>query len=169
MKRYIRYATIEDAANLGIIHSEASLLAFKNIIPNQNLLNDFSIERRTNRFINELSEDSPKTIIIFEDNEPAGFLSYGTCRFENNHKDIIEIWRIYVKPKYWGCSIAEELMNWAIRTLNLENFTNVELWVLEENIRARRFYEKVGFKPDHTHQIINMGKELKELRYTLVL
>lgn len=46
-----------------------------------------------------------------------------------------------------------------------ERLQKIQLWVLEENLRARSFYEKVGFKYDNTFQIINMGKELKELRY----
>lgn len=37
--------------------------------------------------------------------------------------------------------------------------------VLEENIRARRFYEKIGFYHDGTVKEINIGKELKEYRY----
>lgn len=50
-----------------------------------------------------------------------------------------------------------------------KNKSLVELWVLEKNIRTRRFYEKVGLKPDNTYQIINVSKELKEIRYVLAL
>lgn len=168
MSRLIRYANLKDSDVLGKIHSESLQEAFKNIIPDHVLSVDFGIERRTRGFIRELSEGSPRTAIIFEGNEPAGLISFGKCRYGDNDKSWIEIWRVYFAPKFWGSGIAKELMEWGINEILKENFTNIELWVLEENIRARKFYEKMGFKHDNTVQIIDMGKELKELRYIKV-
>jgi RimJ/RimL family protein N-acetyltransferase len=168
MSRLIRYANLEDSDVLGKIHSESSQAAFKGIILD-NILNDvFSIERRTKRFISELSEGSPRTAVIFDENEPAGLISFGKCRYGNNDKSWLEIWRLYLTPIFWGSGVAKELIEWGINEILKENFTNIELWVLEENIRARNFYEKVGFKNDNTFQITNMGKELRELRYIKV-
>ena len=168
MSRLIRYANLEDSDVLGKIHSESLQSAFKDIIPEHILKDDFCVERRTNRFIRELSETSTKTAIIFEGNEPAGLISFGRCRYGNNDKSWVEIWRVYLSLKFWGSGIAKELMEWGINEILRENFTNIELWVLEENMRARKFYEKIGFKHDNTFRIINMGKELKELRYIKV-
>lgn len=168
MSRLIRYANSEDSDILGKIHSESSKMGFKDIIPEHVLKDVFSIERRTKRFISELSEDSPKIAVIFDGNEPAGLLSFGECRHGNNDKAWIEIWRVYVTPKFWGSGVAKEFMEWGVNEILKENFTNIELWVLEGNICARKFYEKMGFKQDNTFQIINMDKELKELRYIKV-
>ena len=168
MSRLIRYAHLEDCDVLGKIHSESLKVAFKDIIPDYVLKNDFCVERRTKRFVSELSETSPKTAIIFEGSEPAGLISFGECRYGNNDKSWIEIWRVYLTPKFWGSGVAKELMEWGINEILKENFRNIELWVLEDNIRAQKFYEKVGFKHDNTVQIIDMGKELKELRYIKV-
>jgi RimJ/RimL family protein N-acetyltransferase len=165
LSRLIRYANLEDSDVLGKIHSESLQVAFKDIIPDYVLKDDFCVERRTKRFIKELSETWPKTAIVFERNEPAGLISFGKCRYGNNDRSWIEIWRVYIAPKFWGSGVAKELIEWGINEILKENFTNIELWVLEENIRARKFYEKMGFKHDNTLQIINMGKELKELRY----
>ena len=165
LSRLIRYAKLEDAEVLGKIHSESLQAAFKNIIPDHILNNDFSIERRTKSFIRELSVGSPRTAIVFEGSEPAGLMSFGKCRYGNNDKSWIEIWRVYLAPKFWGSGIAEELMEWGINEILKENITNIELWVLEDNLRARKFYEKIGFKHGNTVQMISMGKELKELRY----
>lgn len=165
MSRLIRYANLEDSDVLGKIHSRSLQAAFKDIIPDYVLKDDFCFERRTKGFIEELSETCPKTAIVFERNEPAGLISFGKCRYGNNDKSWIEIWRVYLAPKFWGSGVAKELIEWGINEILKENFTNIELWVLEENIRARKFYEKMGFKHDNTLQIINMGRELKELRY----
>lgn len=168
MSRLIRYASLNDSEVLGKIHSESSQEGFKGIIPDYILNDVFSIERRTKRFISEISECSPRTAIVFEENEPAGFISFGRCRYGNNDKSFMEIWRVYLIPKFWGSGAAKELMKWGINEILKENITNIELWVLEENIRARNFYEKMGFKYDNTFQTINMDKELKELRYIRV-
>lgn len=165
MSRLIRYANLEDSDVLGKIHSGSSQAAFKGIITDHILNDVFSIERRTKRFISELSEGSPRTALVFEENEPAGLISFGKCRYGNNDKSWLEIWRIYLTPKFWGSGVANELIEWGINEILKESFTNIELWVLEENMRARNFYEKVGFKHDNTFQIFNMGKEIRELRY----
>ncbi len=165
MANLIRYATLEDATILGTIHSESSLLAFKDIIPEDYLTNVFSTERRTNCFVRELSELSPKTAIAFINNEPAGLLSFGKSRVNINDHSLVEIWRVYILPKFWGSAISKELIQWGINEIHNTGMKKIELWVLEENMRARKFYEKMGFKNDNVYEIIDSGKELKELRY----
>lgn len=45
-------------------------------------------------------------------------------------------------------------------------YTYVFLWVLEENMRARAFYEKFGFQNSGDYLNDNIGgKDLRELRY----
>lgn len=155
---------IFDSEVLGKIHSESSQAGFRGIIPDCILNDVFSIERRTRRFISEISECSPRTAIVFEEGEPAGFISFGECRYGNHDKSWMEIWRVYLIPKFWGSGVAKELVEWGISEILKENFTNIELWVLEENIRARNFYQKMGFKYDTIFQITNMGKELRYIK-----
>jgi len=166
MNRLIRYAKLEDAKILGKIHSESAQAGFRGIIPDNTLEDVFSIERRTKRFINELSEGSPKTGIVFEGNKPAGLISFGGCRYGNDDKSWIEIWRVYLMQEFWGNGAAKDLIEWGINEITKENFENIELWVLEENIRARNFYEKIGFQHDNVHKVIDGAKEL---RYTKII
>ncbi|MFT9495252.1 GNAT family N-acetyltransferase [Anaerosolibacter sp.] len=165
MNRLIRYATLVDSNILGEIHSESLQEAFKSIIPDHILNEEFCAERRAKGFTRELSEASPKTAIAFEGNESAGLISFGKSRYDNNDTPWIEIWRVYIIPKFWGNGLAKDLMEWAVKEVQEKNFTNIELWVFEENIRARKFYEKIGFIHDNNLQVINVGNELKELRY----
>ncbi|WP_017415390.1 GNAT family N-acetyltransferase [Clostridium tunisiense] len=167
MSTLIRYANLDDSAVLGKILSESSQAGFKDIIPDHILSDVFSVERRTERFISELSEGSPKTIIAFDESEPAGLISFGKPRDDNSEKLCIEILRVYLLPKFWGSGISKELIEWGINEILKEGLTNIELWVLEKNIRARNFYEKIGFKYDNTFRITDMGKDLKELRYII--
>ena len=52
-----------------------------------------------------------------------------------------------------------------ISILKNEGFDKVFLWVLEDNISARRFYEKFGFEYDGTKKELNFGKVINEIRY----
>ena len=72
-------------------------------------------------------------------------------------------------PEYWKMGIGSKLINWGLNELNKRKYKKVTLWVLEENINARRFYERVGFKHDGTVKEINIGKKLNEYRYEKVL
>ena len=44
-------------------------------------------------------------------------------------------------------------------------FNKITLWVLEENKKARIFYEKFGFHHDQTVKELNFGKVLNEYLY----
>ena len=60
--------------------------------------------------------------------------------------------------------MSKSSIEWGINEIIKENFKNVELWVLEKNIRARKFYEKTGFNSDNTFQITDSGKELRYIK-----
>ena len=61
---------------------------------------------------------------------------------------------------------VEEIANLImIGLLRSRGFTEVVLWVLAENMDARRFYEKMGFTPDGASRTIILGKPLEAVRY----
>ena len=165
MSRLIRYANSNDAEALGKIHSQSSQEGYKGIIPDDVLYDVFSLERRTSRFISELSIGEPRTAIVFEDDNPAGLISIGKCRYGNNDESWIEIWRVYIIREFWGSGAAKDLIEWGINEIKRTGIKNIELWVLEENMRARSFYEKIGFKHDNTSMMSDSGDI--ELRYIM--
>ena len=46
------------------------------------------------------------------------------------------------------CNKAFEIMNWIKEEIKSRGYDKISLWVLEENNRARSFYEKMGFVTD---------------------
>jgi GNAT superfamily N-acetyltransferase len=50
----------------------------------------------------------------------------------------------YVRPEWWGTGVADELHDAALA--ELAGCPERRLWVLSENHRARRFYEKHGWR-----------------------
>jgi len=53
---------------------------------------------------------------------------------------------VAVKPEYWGTDIARQLTEVFLNDLKARGVSEVHLGVTEENVRAKRFYEKMGFK-----------------------
>ena len=58
-----------------------------------------------------------------------------------------EIWAFYVHPDRWGSGAATQLMEHVEQRLKAEGFVTSVLWVLDDNPRARRFYEREGWAP----------------------
>lgn len=77
-----------------------------------------------------------------------------------------EIGAIYVLPQWWDRGVGRALMAYALAELRRRELAPVLLWVLAGNERARRFYERAGFRTDgatHDHELA--GATLPEVRY----
>ena len=89
----------------------------------------------------------PENTIVAEENGIViGFVCYGDGGEET--ADVGEIFALYVLADYYGKGVGRKLMDAGLE--QLKHFPQVRLWVLKENRRAIRFYEKCGFLPDGT-------------------
>lgn len=58
------------------------------------------------------------------------------------------------------------MLSTAVRELEALGFRSVLLWVLEENVGARRFYERCGFALQDAYKTETFGgRELREVLY----
>lgn len=57
-----------------------------------------------------------------------------------------EIVSLYLLPEYMGRSCGKPLLEAAVSALAARGYRDIFLWVLEENRRARAFYEKMNFQ-----------------------
>ncbi|WP_138205610.1 GNAT family N-acetyltransferase [Haloimpatiens lingqiaonensis] len=162
----VRYADVDDAKILGQIHSESWKVAYKGVVPDE-VLNNITAEKRQKYFEKALTEGWEEDAIIFKDDKAVGLICIGKCRDEDKEEFWGEIWGIYLLPEYWNMGIGFELMNWGLNELKRRNYKKIALWVLERNINARNFYEKMGFKHDGTIKKITIGKTLNEYRYVI--
>ena len=78
----------------------------------------------------------------------VGFSSYGPER-ERAHgfTGRAELYAFYFHPDTWGTGAADALMAHTEERFRAEGFATAVLWVLDDNPRARRFYEKHGWEP----------------------
>ena len=77
-----------------------------------------------------------------------------------------EIVSLYLLPAYWRRGIGALLLKAAMARLRQRGFSDICLWVAEENSRARRFYETQGFvlAPERTSTVLD-GETVREARY----
>jgi ribosomal protein S18 acetylase RimI-like enzyme len=79
--------------------------------------------------------------------------------------DTAELYALYVAPAWWSTGAGRALMGAVLAALGEARYLKVVLWVLEDNVRARRFYERAGFAPDGaTNVLAGLGGVL-EVRY----
>ena len=164
----VRKVLPEEASEYAVCHTNCWRAAYKNIIPNEyldNMLSDMEqITERTRQRICESSGDEYNFITL--DDKIIGKLGYSHCRDEDKI-NAGEIHAIYLLPEFWDKGYGRQTMEYTLSKLKDMGFNEVIIWVLEENIRARMFYEKFGFKFDGTTKEIIIGKPLIEVRYNL--
>jgi GNAT superfamily N-acetyltransferase len=78
-----------------------------------------------------------------------------------------EIWAIYVNPTSWGDGVGKLLLAAGIGALRATGREPINLWVLEQNHRARGFYEHEGFVRTGGRREIVLGEPIPEVQYEL--
>ncbi len=120
---------------------------------------------RVARFAQRLADGSMLALVAEVDNAIRAYVIYGSSR-DDDLTAAGEIHAIYAHPDHWSTGLGRALLAAAIDALAVRPIT---LWVLENNERARRFYEIAGFHADGSRKQADMpgGVELPEIRYRL--
>jgi GNAT superfamily N-acetyltransferase len=74
-----------------------------------------------------------------------------------------ELRSLYVVPGAWGTGAAQVLIAAAVAAIRADGHDEATLWVVDENPRARRFYEREGWEPTGETRASELGPA--ELRY----
>ncbi len=100
-------------------------------------------------------------LIAKEEDQVIGFASYGECRDEDLSA-AGEVYAIYLLKENWGQGVGYQLMKAALE--QLKDHSAIAVWVLKENDRAIRFYERMGFHPDGKEAVVRLGSPVTEIR-----
>lgn len=73
---------------------------------------------------------------------------------------------LYVVPEAWGTGVALALHDAALAAL--PDCAEVRLWVLEENRRARRFYEKHGWRRNGETRVVEYPPSPLDVGYSFI-
>lgn len=150
----------DDRFAVSRIYEESWKTAYKDIVP-QNFLD--SIEQ--GRWAAHLDNRQIHHLLLIEDGAFIGTASYCESRLPA-FAGFGEIVSIYLLPEYMGRGLGKKLFEAAVERLQKMGFSHIFLWVLEENYRARKFYEKMGFTSSGEFLDDDIGgKQLREVQY----
>ena len=88
---------------------------------------------------------------------------------EGQQGQVAELYALYVHPAWWSTGTGRALMDRVLDTASAAGFLSVRLWVLRDNSRARRFYERAGFAPDGATDVLERLGGVTEVRYRRAL
>ena len=94
-----------------------------------------------------LRRRDPDGMFVAVIDEPVGFIACDTNWYSSfEGKEVGEIHELFVSPEWQGKGIGGTLLNIGLNHARERERDIAELWVGRENFKARRFYEKRGFK-----------------------
>ena len=164
MKYSIVEATKKDIFTISSIHAKSWKSGYKGIVPDsylKHLKENFWI----NTFEDFMKNGMIYCAIAYDKKQPVGVISFGKAR-EEAFLGYGEIISLYVLPEYFGREVGKELMKYALEYFEKEGICQCYLWVLKENERGIRFYEKMGFwKTEDISTVKIEEKILIDIRY----
>jgi GNAT superfamily N-acetyltransferase len=177
----VRRATVADADAMASAHVRSWQAAYRGIVPDE-VLDGLSVERRAMFWSRQISEMEPPSTawVVDEAGHVAGFVSIGR-ESEHDVDDADaptddegpppgELYAIYLEPEAWSHGLGRALMAAAVEGLHAGGFSTAILWVFAANDRARRFYERTGWRLDGgTRTWEASGATLPVVRYRLDL
>ena len=161
----IREATIDDSARIAEIDVISSRYAYKNILSDECLYNDLTVEHRIpvhkkwiaeKRFGVYVYED-PGTGII------KGMMGIGMSE-DDDKKGAFELHYLYVDPEYVRTGVGSEMLRFFEQMGQDRGCPEFVVWVLEENGMGRNFYEKNDYHLDGKEKIFKRWNK-REIRY----
>ena len=167
----VRPATPDDADAIASVHVRSWQAAYRGIVPDA-MLEALSIQRRAGWWHGELTEMMPPTAcwVVERSGRVVGFASIGTARGDSAGPGIGELFTLYLEPEAWSQGLGRALNDQSIVGLRASGFRSAILWVLADNVRGRRFYERAGWQSDGaTMGWETSGTTLDEVRYGIEL
>lgn len=165
----IRAAAARDAGPIARVHVRAWQLAYRDILP-AHVLDALSVERRELAWSERIAA-SAAILVADRTGAVVGWISFGPSRDSDATPSDGEVYGLYVDPDSWSEGVGTALWKGAGRDLFSSGYCVVKLWVLEANDRARRFYERLGFKPEYGMRKLyeRDGATAPEIRYCRTL
>ena len=102
--------------------------------------------------------------------EVVAYADWSCEREGTSGGEVGELLSLFVSPPHWNLGVGGELLRYAEVRLHRLGFTDAILWVLQDNQRARRVYERGGWVADGTSANLDLGGCLVgQLRYRKAL
>ena len=137
-----RPASIEDAAAIARVHVATWRTSYRGLLPDEFLesLSEPNYEERWKRAIGEGSD------LVYVTEENQGIVGFASGGRERAGEDGFagELYAIYLLQDAQRRGHGRELVRAVVGGLRDMGLTDMIVWVLRDNVAARRFYEGLG-------------------------
>ncbi len=165
---HLRAARLEDAEAIEAVRVEGWRLAYRGIMSDA-FLDGYTAdpEHRRRRMIEGSADNVAELVAEDVDSRIVGWIVASPADRDDDldPSKVGEIDACYVATSFWGCGIGRELMSAALVALADAGYGDVTLWVLRDNVRARAFYESLGFRPDGHEKTHDFAGVVTSVRY----
>lgn len=149
-------ADISDAETVGYLHSTAWKQAYADLFPEEYLHAD-TPEKRTHEFLDACDNQEIIYYLLYE-----GKQAVGIAKLQNTDSEHHEIASLYILDTYRNKGYGRRFM---VYLKDIFPKKKLQLWVLEDNVRARCFYKNNGFSSTGKKRKISRGRCYTQLQY----
>jgi len=164
MEARIRRASVDEAPALAELQRRTALFAYASIFPPEAPQPD--LDRMTldwRRRLSGMHSPNARGYAAGVCGLPVGVII--ACS-DPDDPELGHITRLYVDPQEWGQGIGRALYDEALSYLRDIGYAHASLWVLEQNERARTWYERLGWACMGERKSVLGSAEVEDLRYT---
>lgn len=145
----IRYATIEDAREITLMHIESWKTTYRGIFPDEWLDKTpetiaKNIENRVKR-IHDDNESGWPNIVAEIDGQIVGWAAGGNNK-NPEYPFAVDLNALYLLKEFQNQGIGKMLVKAFVELALKNGYNSMIIWALEENHQARKFYQKLGGK-----------------------
>lgn len=153
----LREARPDDAEALAEIQRDASCAALAHIFPPE--LYPFPMDEVRQRWLTALADPETSVLIAEIDERPIGLAGYRAEWLDG----------LYVVPEHWARGFGLALHDRVLERLRVRGSAQCHLWVLEDNHRARQFYERHGWRANGETRVVPFPPNPLDVGYTIRL
>ena len=157
----IRPAETKDLSRIAEIIVFGKRVAYRDIFQNDY----FSFQELQVMDLFETYRDNPaliKHMWVYDDGIVKGVIN------REYHDNAVEISEFYIEPVFKRQGIGRKLLQYVLEEERKMQWDKIYLWVVEENLPARRFYEANGLKASGATCLIE-GTDKTDMCYEMKL
>jgi GNAT superfamily N-acetyltransferase len=161
MGRVFRVATTADLSALTDLERLANLAALGHVFPPERY--PFPDDAVLARWALVLDDQAVVVLVLDDEADPGtGLVAFAAF-------DDTTLRHLAVRPDHWGQGVATRAIATVLAAIEQRGISTASLWCLEENHRARRLYEHLGWLPTDDRQEAPWRPHPVEMRYTRTL
>lgn len=147
----VRHANLEDMQQLGYIMAQSFRTGFSDFV-SQKTLDACAQPDNCAALLEGIYREGKNHLLIGGD---SGLLAW------QDGEEATEIVAVHSLPESWGSGLGHAMLTEALEEIGKKP---VFLWAFRDNLRARRFYEKHGFRWDGSERVSEFDGAV-EVRY----